>query len=114
MQSEMPLAFGAKLKELRTSHNMTLKQLADALGTSKAYIWQVENNSNPNPSASLVLGAAKVFNVSPYDLFQVGDHSEGGENLDTSIISDYFKLKKRDQMIIANLVSSLRAETAAA
>lgn len=35
--------FGKRIKELRTKKGMTLDDLAGATGSSKSYIWELEN-----------------------------------------------------------------------
>ena len=48
----MASAFGARLRRLREAKNLTLQQVADAVGCNKAYIWELEmkDGSVPPPS----------------------------------------------------------------
>lgn len=57
------LRFGEKLRFLRTRHQVTLKELASALGyTSHTYLSEIEHNKKA-PTAELVLGIARYFEV---------------------------------------------------
>ena len=49
-ESCMSEKFGEKLRKIRTSKNMTQEELATVLGSSKAYVWQLENKKNAKPS----------------------------------------------------------------
>ena len=53
--------FGKRIKELRTEKKMTLDQLADATGSSKSYIWELENKNPPRPSADKLASIAEVL-----------------------------------------------------
>lgn len=55
--------FSERLKELRTSNNLTLKQLGDAIGSTKATIGNLEN-CNKKPSLDLILQLADFFDIS--------------------------------------------------
>lgn len=44
-------ALGAKIRELREKKKYTLEKLADLAGSSKSYIWELENKAPPRPSA---------------------------------------------------------------
>jgi transcriptional regulator with XRE-family HTH domain len=55
--------FGKKIKELRTKRKMTLDQLAVATGSSKSYIWELENKNPPRPSAEKLAEIASVLEV---------------------------------------------------
>lgn len=47
-------ALGTKIKELRDKKKYTLEKLADLTGSSKSYIWELENKAPPRPSAEKI------------------------------------------------------------
>lgn len=49
MASVNPL--GDRIRNLRKAKGLTLDQLAEQSGSSKSYIWELENKSPPRPSA---------------------------------------------------------------
>lgn len=56
--------FGEKVRLLRKSHHMTVRELAKVLGyTAYSYISEIEN-SKTRPSLDFVLKAARYFHVS--------------------------------------------------
>lgn len=59
----MQITFGDRIKERRKAQGMTLEQLAQATGSSKSYIWELENKNPPRPSAEKLSAIAKALNV---------------------------------------------------
>lgn len=57
------MKFGTRIKELRTKQKLTLDQLARATGSSKSYIWELENKDPPRPSAEKLAAIAKSLGV---------------------------------------------------
>lgn len=55
--------FGKRIKELRTAKGLTLDQLATATGSSKSYIWELENKAPPRPSAEKLADIAAALGV---------------------------------------------------
>lgn len=55
--------FGAKLRELREARGVKLKQLADGLGVSSAYLSALEHGKRGRPSWHLVQGVLSYFNL---------------------------------------------------
>lgn len=58
------MAIGDRLKELRVKKGQSLQQVADAIGSSKAHIWELESNRSRNPSLDLLQKLAGHFNTS--------------------------------------------------
>ena len=56
-------ALGAKIRELRQAKRYTLEQLADLTGSSKSYIWELENKAPPRPSAEKISKIAHHLGV---------------------------------------------------
>lgn len=58
----MKTILGHNITLLRKRKNMTLEELAKRCGTSKSYIWELENKSN-HPSVYLASKIAHVLGV---------------------------------------------------
>ena len=58
------MSVGARIEELRRRKGQSLQQVADAVGVSKAHIWELEKGRSSNPSFELVRRLAKHFGVS--------------------------------------------------
>lgn len=56
-------SFAVRLRDLRNSKGITMLQLADAIGTTKATISNFEN-AQRNPSLEMLIKLADYFNVS--------------------------------------------------
>jgi transcriptional regulator with XRE-family HTH domain len=78
----MPL--GDRIKELRLKNRESLQQLADAIGASKAHIWEIESNRSKNPSIDLLQRLAEHFKTSVAFLI---DESQG----DLSLADQFFR-----------------------
>jgi transcriptional regulator with XRE-family HTH domain len=55
------MAIGDRLKEMRIRRGESLQQVADAIGASKAHIWELESNRSKNPSLDLLQKLAGHF-----------------------------------------------------
>ena len=64
----MASAFGARLRRLREAKNLTLQQVADAVGCTKAYIWELEMKDGQRPTAERVQALSKLLGVTMGDI----------------------------------------------
>lgn len=55
--------FGDKIKDLRKKAGLTLDQLGEMTGSSKSYVWELENKNPPRPSAEKIDRIAKALGV---------------------------------------------------
>ena len=54
---------GAKIRRLRKEKSMTLEGLGREAGSSKSYIWELENHNPPRPSAEKLHRIAAALSV---------------------------------------------------
>lgn len=85
----MPLA--DRLKVLREGLDISLQDLADQVGASKAHIWDLERGRSTNPSIDLLKKLADKLKVSVADL--VGENPTG-ESEDARVVGMYRELKQ--------------------
>jgi len=64
----MASAFGARLRRLREAKKLTLQQVADAVGCTKAYIWELEMKDGQRPTAERIQKIAQVLGVTMEDV----------------------------------------------
>lgn len=57
-----------KFKAAREAANMTQEELADAVGTSKSYIWQIETGRR-EPRVTFAMKLAAALGVAVEDMF---------------------------------------------
>jgi len=85
------MSFGTRLKELRVKKNLSLQEVADAVGASKAHIWDLEKNRAKNPSIELLTKLAKCFGVSVADI--IGENPHGADE-QPELVAMYRQLKE--------------------
>ena len=101
------MSFGARLKELRMKHNKSLQQVADAIGASKAHIWDLERGESKNPSLDFVKKIAIFFNVGIADL--VGERpNDEDKSSAAALYRDVKELSKDDIETIRLLARRLK------
>jgi transcriptional regulator with XRE-family HTH domain len=69
----MATNLGEKIQKLRKEKALTLQQLADKTGSSKSYIWELENRTPPRPSADKLSKIASHLGVTIEFLFDDED-----------------------------------------
>jgi transcriptional regulator with XRE-family HTH domain len=72
------MSLGSKLRELRTRKRESLQQLADAVGASKAHVWELETEKSTNPSLDLLKKIAAHFGIAVSTLLE---ERESGDTL---------------------------------
>ena len=70
---------GSKNQGAEARKGLTLDQLAEKSGSSKSYLWELENKDPPRPSAEKLGGIAKALEVT-VDYFMGSDTPEELEN----------------------------------
>jgi transcriptional regulator with XRE-family HTH domain len=61
----MATPLGDKIRNLRKKQGYTLDKLAELAESSKSYIWELENNNPPRPSADKIAKIAVALRVTP-------------------------------------------------
>lgn len=69
------MALAAKLKELRLRKGLSLQDLAEAVGASKAHIWDLEQGRAKNPTIEILRALSSKLGTTIADLI--------GEDLST-------------------------------
>lgn len=70
----MATPFGIRLRRLREAKNLTLQQVADAVGCTRSYIWELEKRHGQRPSAERVYLLAKLLGVTVEYLMEDSPH----------------------------------------
>lgn len=71
---------GQKIRELRKAKKMTLEELAISVGSSKSYIWEIENKEGVRPSAEKLFLIAQNLNTTLEYLLRVDANPEEAED----------------------------------
>lgn len=101
----MPL--GARIAELRLKRNESLQDVADAVGVSKAHIWELEKGRAQNPSMGLITRLADHFDVTVAGLVGEDMDAAGAEPTLARMFRQARDLDPDDLKILDDMVKSL-------
>ncbi len=103
------MSLGLRLAELRQKKGESLQEVADAVGVSKAHIWEMEKGRADNPSMALVTRLADHFGTTV--AFLVGediDASDADPELQ-QMFRQAKKLDPRERAILSDMMKTLLA-----
>lgn len=80
----MATIIGEKIRAQRKRLKLTLDQLAEKTGSSKSYIWELENRPVVRPSAEKIARIAEVFGVTVE--FLLDDEKQEPSNTDADLV----------------------------
>jgi len=100
----MSNTLGEKLRKLRKEKGLTLDRLAELTGSSKSYIWELENKNPPRPSAEKVARIAEVFGVTSDYLVDEKEGEPTPAVLDEAFYRQYRRLPDRTKDKIRRMV----------
>lgn len=107
----MPKTFQDKVKEERERLGFSLEQLGAKIGSTKGYMWELENKESIRPSAEKVFRLAKEFGCSPeYLMDETGKIKRDAEQQDVAFFSKYQKLKPEHKKLIQGILKQLDDE----
>ena len=101
------MSLALRLAKLRRDKQESLQEVADAVGISKAHVWQIERNIAENPSLTVLKGLADHFAVPISYLI----NEEGGENIDPQLsrmFRDLGELQPADRALIEDMIKSMK------
>lgn len=100
MTSANPL--GDRIRNLRKEKGLTLDQLAEQSGSSKSYIWELENKNPPRPSAEKLAKIADKLGTTIEFLLQ-GEASQE-QAADAHFYRNYQKMDEPTKAKIRRMV----------
>jgi transcriptional regulator with XRE-family HTH domain len=106
--NEVPVSFARRLHELRTANRLSLQDVADKVGISKAHVWNLEKGLSDNPSMDLVVKFADLFRVRVADLVGENPAAADVEPEVIAMFRNLTKLGERDRETIRVLMEQMR------
>ncbi len=102
------MSFARKLHDLRVAHRLSLQNVADAVGISKAHVFNLEKGITANPSMDLVVELATLFRVRVADL--VGDNPDADDQPAemVAMFRDLKSLEESDRETIRMLMETMK------
>ncbi len=104
----MAESFGQRIRALRKERGLTLDQLAELSGSSKSYIWELENKDPPRPSAEKITKIAEALDTTGDYLFgtKEGETKETAE--DWAFFRKYQSLDPNTKDTIKQMMDVIR------
>lgn len=104
------MALKDKIRELRKKQKLTLEDLANMTGSSKSYIWEIENK-DVSPSAEKLTKIASVLKTTTE--FLINDDIKKQDDLDkhTAFFRKYSSADKKTQDKLQQIFEILENET---
>lgn len=105
------MSFSNRIKELRLKKGASLQDMADAIGISKAHLWDLESNRSKNPSMELLKSLSAYFNVSISSL--VGEEPVSDASGEAkAMFRQLNELKPEDRQLLDSLLKQLHQRKA--
>jgi transcriptional regulator with XRE-family HTH domain len=106
------MALSVKLTDLRQEKGFSLKDVADKVGVTKSYIWELEKGKATNPSADLVDKLALLFGVPVDFLFNPNKKDLTEEDAAQVFYRELRSLSEPDQKNVLDIMKMLRDRAA--
>ncbi|MER9455619.1 helix-turn-helix transcriptional regulator [Mesorhizobium sp. M0478] len=98
-----------KLKQLRVRSGKSLQDVADAVGASKAHIWDLERGASKNPSLALLKSLADYYKTGIAELVGENPAADEEEQKLVALYRNLGDLDPADLETIALLAERLKA-----
>ena len=85
------MTVGERVRELRKQAGLTLEQLATQAEASKSYVWDLENNRLPKPSADKLTKIAEALGVTTDYLSGADKASSPEKALENAQDANFFR-----------------------
>jgi transcriptional regulator with XRE-family HTH domain len=101
------MSLGHRIATLRRGKGQSLQQVADAVGVSKAHVWELEKGRADNPSVALVTKLADHFGVSVAFLVSEEIESPDADTELQRMFRQAQELEPHERAILNDLMQSL-------
>ena len=102
------MSFASKLHDLRIAQRLSLQDVANAVGISKAHVFNLEKGVTANPSMDLVVKLAELFRVRVADLVGENPDSEDHPAEVVALFRDLKNLDSGDRETIKMMMETLK------
>lgn len=104
------MSFARKLHDLRLAQRLSLQNVADAVGISKAHVFNLEKGITANPSMDLVVKLAELFRVRVADLVGENPAADDEPAEMVAMFRDLKNLDVGDRETIKAVMESLKRQ----
>lgn len=102
------MSFARKLHDLRIRHKLSLQDVADKVGISKAHVFNLEKGITANPSMDLVVKLAELYRVRVADLVGENPDAEDEPAEMVAMFRDLKDLEEPDRETIRMLMETMK------
>lgn len=104
----MPSQLGTKVKSRRTELGLTLEGLAEKIGSTKSYVWELENKPAIRPSADKIFKLAEALKVTAEFLSDTsGKVQPKPTDFEVAFFRKYQKLDPEQKKMLNKFIESL-------
>ena len=105
----MPTPLGERVREVRLKRGLTLEALAEQVGSSKSYMWEIENKDVARPSAEKLHQIAFALGTTAEYLLSAEEVTEA-EAADLAFFRKYRNMKPRGKEQLREMLRILDHE----
>jgi transcriptional regulator with XRE-family HTH domain len=105
----VPTPLGERVRELRLKRGLTLEALAERVGSSKSYMWEIENKDVARPSAEKLHQIAAALETTTDYLISADEVTEA-DATDTAFFRKYQKMKPKSKEKLREMLKILDDE----
>lgn len=102
------MSLATKLQKLRTAKRESLQDVADAIGASKAHVWELEKGTAKKPSIELVRALAEHFGVSIASLVGEAPDEANDEEQLMVMYRDLKGLDEKDRLVLEDIIKGMK------
>ena len=102
------MTLASRLRELRTARRLSLQDVADEVGISKAHVFNLEKGITKNPSMDLVSKLAELYRVRVSDLVGENPDAEDQPAEVVAMFRDFRDLSEPDREMIAMMIDTMK------
>lgn len=106
----MSSTLGSKIQKIRKQKGLTLEKLAELTGSSKSYIWELENRNPPRPSAAKIARIADQLGVEIEYLLDNEATVSKEDSVDAKFYREYRKLTPETRKKIRDIAKLIGKE----
>ena len=105
----MPTPMGERIRELRLKNGLTLEALAERVGSSKSYMWEIENKGVARPSAEKLHLIANALDTTTGYLLATDEVTEA-DAADLASFRNYQKMNVKSKERLRGMLKILDDE----
>ena len=100
----MQSPLGKNIRKFRRASDLTIEQLATAIGSQSAYVWKLENRTPKNPSRQKIQAIAKTLSITVEQLYSEENIYDFDNSEDKAYFDKFMKLDSDSKYKIKQII----------